>query len=127
APACVPAFEPFQPVIALDAATDAGVVFDADGAEAPEPPDAAIARYAWHSIASGAPFPRDRHSIVYSTKTRKVMLMGGISFGDAGVNLLRDTWSWDGTQWIEESPAHAFRLAVDHAAAEDQHGDIGLL
>lgn len=126
APACVPAFAPFEPASAPDAAIDGGVPIDPDGGEELEPPDAAIARYAWRTIENGGPTPRDRHSMVYSTKSRKLLLIGGIGFNDAGTIVHRDTWSWDGQQWIEESPAHTFRLGVDHAAAEDQHGNIVL-
>lgn len=54
------------------------------------------------------PPARAYHRIAYDPVRRKVLLTGGIGFA----GYLKDTWSWDGTNWTEEAPITA---APEHA------------
>ena len=52
------------------------------------------------------PSARDDAAMAYDPAVHSVILFGGLAFGGLqGLTALSDTWSWDGTAWIELSPA----------------------
>src|SRR5438094_560755 len=54
---------------------------------------------------NAVPLPRVEAGIVYDDATGQVVLFGGLGRGPSG--MLGDTWTWDGTDWTERTPAHA--------------------
>jgi hypothetical protein len=120
--ACQPAFEEFHTSEERDGGVrDKGGGDDdaGDGGFPEEPADAEPARVGWSAETLDGPEGRDRHVIVYSPKTRAVILAGG---GRAAPG---DMWMWLGSTW-QRLPDPPFQRKVDAAAAEDANGDIVL-
>ncbi|MEM7201654.1 MAG: hypothetical protein AAF628_15405 [Planctomycetota bacterium] len=64
--------------------------------------------------------PPGRHSgdMAYDVARRRIVLYGGT--GGAGpVAQLGDTWEWDGTNWVQRTPAHSPGTRDNHRMAYD--------
>ena len=68
---------------------------------------------------SERPVGRWRHSMVYDSLRKRVILFGG-----SGVTDLNDTWSWDGFRWERHAaqfgPLRRYLAAMAYDAASDQ-------
>jgi hypothetical protein len=68
------------------------------------------------------PSARVYPAMAYDRQSRRIILFGGYS--ETGGGYLADTWAWDGSDWIELSPAHhpAVRYAPAMAADPKNRG-----
>ncbi|MFZ5470903.1 MAG: kelch repeat-containing protein, partial [Myxococcota bacterium] len=57
---------------------------------------------------------RSRHAMAYDLTRQRVVLFGGGSSGHFG-----DTWEWDGTTWVQRTPAMSPPARAGHAMAYD--------
>ena len=57
-------------------------------------------------------------SMAFDSATRELILFGGGSVV-SGTSLLSDTWSWDGTNWNQHTPAHSPSARLFAAMAFD--------
>lgn len=70
-------------------------------------------------LPTTSPSPRWAHGLVYDPVAQKTVLFGGLTGSSMGE--LNDTWTWDGTQWVElfpltrPSPRDAFGMTWDNA------------
>ena len=55
-----------------------------------------------------------RHAMAYDSARGRVVLFGGYTFED-----LADTWEWDGTTWVERTPATSPSAREEFAMAYD--------
>ena len=68
-----------------------------------------------------APLPRTFAAMVYDAKHKTTVLFGGATFNGMASSVLGDTWTWDGTTWVDRTPAtsppvrEATALAYDEA------------
>lgn len=55
-----------------------------------------------------SPSARRDHAMAYDSGRDRVVLYGGRFYTGIGhpATLLRDTWEWDGTTWLQRTPAH---------------------
>jgi Galactose oxidase, central domain len=66
----------------------------------------------WTEIAeandddAGVPYPQARAFAAFGVAGGKLVLFGGTADGNY-MNILGDTWTWDGTSWTEEKPVHS--------------------
>jgi hypothetical protein len=52
-----------------------------------------------------APSARFAAAMAYDPATQRVVLFGGVNVGPGGVQIpLADTWTWDGSDWSQQSP-----------------------
>ncbi len=58
----------------------------------------------WEEVTppSGSPEARESHALTYDDLRERVVLFGG---SDEPLNLLNDTWEWDGSEWSQIEPA----------------------
>ncbi|MGD1064659.1 MAG: kelch repeat-containing protein [Terracidiphilus sp.] len=54
---------------------------------------------------SNSPSPRAAHAMVYDAAHGQVVLFGGLN--GAANSWANDTWVWNGTNWIQQSPANS--------------------
>lgn len=67
-----------------------------------------------------SPSPRDHHAMAYDAARGEILLFGGVLNNSAtATQHLGDTWSWDGTTWVQLSPANAPAARMNHAMAYD--------
>lgn len=73
---------------------------------------------AWsqHAIGGSAPSPRGFLPLVYDAARQECVLYGGWG---AGLTYFNETWTWDGTAWVQQSPANSPSARAFHAAAYD--------
>jgi hypothetical protein len=64
------------------------------------------ARPASTSTSGHSPLPRYFAGMAYDVARAQVVLFGGFG-GVADYGALRDTWTWDGTDWTLQHPAHS--------------------
>jgi hypothetical protein len=71
-----------------------------------------------------APSGRSAHAMVYDAARNEVLLFGGIvsTFG-----AVRDTWAWDGFNWIQKSPPNSPSSRFGHAMAYDAARQVVVL
>jgi uncharacterized protein (TIGR03437 family) len=61
--------------------------------------------------------------MVYDAARGQVVLFGGTS----GVNMLNDTWTWDGSNWTQKSPQNRPSARIQHSMAYDSaHAQVVL-
>jgi hypothetical protein len=61
----------------------------------------------WTKQSPGtSPPPRGEASMAYDSDHERAVLFGGLENNDVGATYA-DTWTWDGTDWTEQSPAHS--------------------
>jgi uncharacterized protein (TIGR03437 family) len=65
-----------------------------------------------------SPPARYQHAMAYDSAHGQVVLFGGL-YGDLLNDALADTWLWDGSNWIEASPATSPPARSNHAMAYD--------
>jgi hypothetical protein len=75
------------------------------------PPDWLLVR------SPSAPPARDAHAMAYDGARGRVVLFGGAN--EYNFSDFADTWEWDGTAWIERSPAASPTPRYGHAMAYD--------
>jgi hypothetical protein len=78
----------------------------------------------WKKAADSGPSPRSRHTLVFDTRNKKIILYGGEN--DNGP--LADMWEWSGTSWKEikfEGSSPGDRYV--HAMAYDESRGIAVL
>jgi hypothetical protein len=51
------------------------------------------------------PSARDDAAMAYDPSEGRVILFGGLVLGSEGLSTLSDTWSWDGSGWVQLHPA----------------------
>ena len=74
---------------------------------------------AWmHLHPAHEPSIRSNVAIAYDPATKQVVLFGGIS-SLANMNMLSDTWTWDGNDWTQQHPATSPPARDDAALAYD--------
>jgi hypothetical protein len=66
------------------------------------------------AAAPVAPSLRIWHAMAYDAAHAQVVLFGGYDNG-----VLGDTWTWDGTDWTQRTPAHSPPAGYAHAMAYD--------
>ena len=68
-----------------------------------------------------SPSPRFGMRMVYDAARHEVVLFGGFAYGDT--DFFNDTWTWDGTDWTQLSPAHSpsSRLSMGMAFDAARH------
>jgi hypothetical protein len=109
--------------IAYDAATGTAVLFG--GAD--EGDNYRGDTWTWdgtdwtHEAPAHSPSPRSGASMAYDAATGTIVLFGGAADGPPpyGVSFLSDTWTWDGTDWTHEAPAHSPSPRSDASMAYD--------
>ena len=76
-----------------------------------------------HEAPENSPPARYVSATANDGASGKVMLFGG--YGASPGIFLSDTWSWDGADWTQESPAHSPSSRYGHAMAYDAaHGKV---
>jgi hypothetical protein len=65
-----------------------------------------------------SPFPRIQQSAAYDSATGQVVQFGGLTDVQK-VYLHHDTWTWDGTGWTQQHPAHSPSARTDAGMAYD--------
>jgi Galactose oxidase, central domain len=68
------------------------------------------------AAAPVAPPVRWGHAMAYDAAHAQVVLFGG--YGGSGADL-NDTWTWDGTDWTQRTPAHSPAVRENPAMAYD--------
>lgn len=79
---------------------------------------------AWAQRKPGtSPSPRHRHAMAYDRDRGVVVLFGGYYYGGYSA-YYRDTWEWDGADWIQRSGGTKADPAarMEHAMVYDRHG-----
>src|SRR5262249_23125979 len=76
----------------------------------------------WTQRISGPP-PRDNAASVYDPIRARTVLFGGSGIGQT----FADTWEWDGTHWLQLTPATAPTPRTTHALAFDSQRGRTLL
>ncbi len=76
---------------------------------------------AWSQLSVLGPSPRSASVAAYDSVRHVIVLFGGSGPGGVGPALLfDDTWTWDGTTWTQQFPAHKPNPRFDAAMAFDQ-------
>jgi hypothetical protein len=65
-----------------------------------------------------SPRPRCCFQTAYDAARRQVVLFGGYTY--PGQGYLGDTWTWDGSTWTEQHPAHRPPTASNYGMAYDE-------
>jgi hypothetical protein len=74
---------------------------------------------AWtHLHPTHEPSIRSKAAIAYDPATKQVVLFGGLS-SLANTKMLSDTWTWDGTDWMQHHPTTSPPARDDAALAYD--------
>jgi hypothetical protein len=61
----------------------------------------------WHQVfPSTVPPPRYHHAMAFDPVRGYAVLFGGFKDSN-GIDMLNDTWIWDGTNWTQVFPAHS--------------------
>src|ERR1041384_2795159 len=68
------------------------------------------------------PTQRQKAAMAYDPVHRQLVMFGGQN----GAVLLAETWVFDGTNWIQKSPATSPSARVGHAMATDSSGHVVL-
>ena len=79
---------------------------------------------------ANSPSPRDMAGFAYDPSQGNSVLFGGhdwMFFLSAGGGQYGDTWTWDGTDWTQESPANSPAGRARHAMAYDGATDNVIL
>ncbi len=77
-----------------------------------------LGRHDLDPAAPGAPPPGlFGASMAYDAATGTVVLFGGVSLSKGAI--LDDTWTWDGTTWARQDPAHHPSARLTPAMASD--------
>jgi len=78
----------------------------------------------WTQLNVTGPSPRSAAVAAYDSVRHVIVLFGGSGPGGTGPALLfDDTWTWDGTSWKQQFPAHKPNARFDAAMAFDgRHG-----
>src|SRR5207249_3318430 len=64
-----------------------------------------------------SPPARESHAMAYDSARGRVVLFGGIDSSRS--LLLGDTWEWDGSMWVEKTPATSPPARFEHSMAYD--------
>lgn len=70
-----------------------------------------------HRVPPASPPARNNHALAYDAARQRVVLFGGYS--SASSSILRDTWEWDGTTWLQRTPVTSPPAHDYHAMAFD--------
>jgi len=85
--------------------------------------DPVLAVAAWQRTTGAAPTKRARHAMAYDEAHGKLVLFGGYD----GTAYLADTWTYDGVNWTDVSPATSpSARAVAAMTYDGVHGEIVL-
>lgn len=77
----------------------------------------------WRRVAAGGPSPRYSAALAYDAKHKVFVLFGGqTAKGSSG-----ETWTWDGTSWKAQSPAHKPSPRRSTAMAYDPERQVVIL
>jgi len=74
----------------------------------------------WTRLSNSGPSPRYLAALVYDVARQRVVLFGGQTGVFPNITVLRDTWEWDGTLWVQratngpDTRVH-FSMAYDRA------------
>ncbi len=73
------------------------------------------------------PPARSHHAMVYDSGRAQMVMFGGSIGTDSCPPCLNDTWTWDGSNWIQRSPVNMPPPRKNHAMAFDgDHGQVVL-
>jgi hypothetical protein len=80
--------------------------------------------HSWRLLSGDGPPARSDATVGYDSVRHVVVLFGGSGPGGIGQGqYFQDTWTWDGQQWHQESPAHSPNPRARAAMAFDErHG-----
>jgi hypothetical protein len=82
----------------------------------------------WALISTvGSPVPRWAHALAYNPTTGKTVLFGGYGPQYPTGTPLQDTWEYDGTNWVQTSPANSPSAREQHVLAYEGHSKQILL
>jgi len=73
------------------------------------------------------PPSRQRHALAFDPSSNRVVLFGGQSSLGSNASVLGDTWTWDGGNWTQETPAASPPGRARHAMVSSPEGDGVLL
>jgi hypothetical protein len=57
----------------------------------------------WTRLATTGPSPRNQVALAYDAARQRVVLFGGQAGVFPNINVLADTWEWDGTSWAQKA------------------------
>src|SRR5204863_10121471 len=66
-----------------------------------------------------APSPREGHAMAYDPVNRVVVLFGGIDLSSGALNVLNDTWIWNGGDWVQLAPVTSPPARSGHGMVYD--------
>jgi putative cell wall-binding protein len=95
--------------MAYDAATGNVVLFGGDGSAGHSGQTWIWEGFGWtRAFPTTSPAARVDASMAYDTTTHQLVLFGGFRGPEGGTQTpLSDTWIWDGSDWVQQSPTHA--------------------
>jgi hypothetical protein len=83
---------------------------------------------AWRQLEVQGPSARSAAMAAYDSVRHVIVLFGGAGPDAVGKDvLLNDTWTWDGVQWTEMTPAHTPPARYRAALAFDQRHGVTVL
>jgi hypothetical protein len=75
---------------------------------------------------SVGPTPREHAGLAYDAARERCVIFGGSTFGGGG-NYHDDTWTWDGSQWQQQVPAHSPLARFGHTMQSDAVHQVVLM
>jgi hypothetical protein len=79
----------------------------------------------WTRLAVQGPPARSAQMVTYDSARHQLVMFGGSGPAGAGQALLhQDTWTWDGTRWQEQHPAHRPNPRMRAAIAFDERRGV---
>jgi hypothetical protein len=66
-----------------------------------------------------SPIARSSHGLAYDATRQRVVLFGGGYVSGSQAYYLQDTWEWDGTSWLQRTPASSPLPRYEHQLAYD--------
>jgi len=82
----------------------------------------------WTKISpTNSPRPRAEHALAYDSANQQVVLFGGSGNLFQGHVAFSDTWTWDGSNWTEESPQTSPPSRAYHSMAYDSAHGLAVL
>jgi hypothetical protein len=72
-----------------------------------------------------SPPPTGQAVMAYDANSGQMVLFGGAN--DEGLNVLGDTWTWDGTTWTQQTPVTSPEVRFSAAMAYDANSGLAVL
>lgn len=79
----------------------------------------------WKRLDVQGPPARGAEMVAYDSLRHRIVLFGGSGpTGTGRAQLLQDTWTWDGSQWQEQHPAHVPNPRMNAAMTFDERRGV---